>query len=63
MKYISHLPSYPPVTIILLKYMQEISYFETEKGEGYQHEYENEHEHEYDFQYNDGNQYQNIYLT
>ena len=26
-----YLPSYPPVTIILLKYVQEISYFETEK--------------------------------
>ena len=26
-----YLPSYPPVTIILLKYEQEISYFETEK--------------------------------
>ena len=35
----SHLPSYPPVTIILLKYMQEISYFETEREEIDQNKY------------------------
>ena len=31
--------------------MQEISYFETEKGEEYQHKYEHEHEHKHEHEH------------